>query len=58
MMPHPRAEELRNLATTVALIDANQKDHPGWNGDIADAIVRHELNMLEDETLASEEERP
>jgi hypothetical protein len=51
---HPRASELRNLAALVTAIDAD--DNP-LNADIARAIVHHELNMLEDETAASEEAR-
>ena len=49
---HPRASELRKLATLMPAIDAD--DNP-VNADVARAIVHQELNMLEDETAASEE---
>ena len=48
---HPRAAQLRDLASIVAAIDA--ADDPK-NEDIATSIVDIELRKLEEETLASE----
>ena len=48
--PHPRAGELRSLATIVAMIQATQADHPGYCQDVAASIANVELRRLEEET--------
>jgi hypothetical protein len=50
---HPRATELRDLATIVAAIDA---DGNPSNADIATSIVNTELAKLAEETWDSQEE--
>ena len=41
--------ELESLALVVATIEAQQKNHPGFEGDTINAVVNSELRKLERE---------